>query len=261
MQKHVFYKYSMYSVKWGCILFMFSYHQFIWLGDEQAIGHCVWQSQLWLLTYLYHQVWGPFHERFFYRNSNSMEIWFMGKATFSKIMYSVVKNVNRCPCQCKPISVEITYLWFWRGFLHEHLARFVNLRFAYAPGMPRTFFRHRPQKKPLVSDPGVNHCTCFTHVSWCMSGSLNRRGGESVPGIPGACTTSNFTYLARGPMTTAVYICASVFYTYIKVYDVFAENENKKVIFRVLTNSKVDFVVQSENCKSIVMFYALCFFI
>ena len=51
-------------------------------------------------------------------------------------------------------------------------------------------------------------------------------------------------------MTIAVYICASVFYTYIKMYDVFAENENKKAIFRVLTNSKVDFVVQSENCKS-----------
>ena len=31
-----------------------------------------------------------------------------------------------------------------------------------------------------------------------MSGSLSRGGGENVPGIPGACATRNFTYLARG---------------------------------------------------------------
>ena len=32
-----------------------------------------------------------------------------------------------------------------------------------------------------------------------MSGSLTRGGGESVPGIPGACATRKFTHLARGP--------------------------------------------------------------
>ena len=36
-------------------------------------------------------------------------------------------------------------------------------------------------------------------MPWCMSQSLTRGGGENVPGIPGACATSNFTYLARGP--------------------------------------------------------------
>ena len=29
----------------------------------------------------------------------------------------------------------------------------------------------------------------------------NRGGGENVPGIPGACATFNFSYLARGPWT------------------------------------------------------------
>ena len=43
------------------------------------------------------------------------------------------------------------------------------------------------QRKPLVSDPGMHHGTCVTHVPWCMSGSLTRDGGENVPGIPGAC--------------------------------------------------------------------------
>ena len=61
------------------------------------------------------------------------------------------------------------------------------------------FPRHRLKRKPLVSDPDMHHGTCVTHVSWCMSGSLTRGGGENVPGILGACTTLNFTYLARGP--------------------------------------------------------------
>ena len=55
--------------------------------------------------------------------------------------------------------------------------------------------RHRLQRKPLVSDPGMHHGTCVTHVPWCMSGSLTRGGGENVPGIPGACAARNFTYL------------------------------------------------------------------
>ena len=61
------------------------------------------------------------------------------------------------------------------------------------------FPRHRLQWKPLVSDPGMHHGTCVTHVPWSMTGSLTRGGGESVPGIPGACATRNFAYLVRGP--------------------------------------------------------------
>ena len=60
------------------------------------------------------------------------------------------------------------------------------------------FPRHRLQRKPLVSDPGMHHGTCVAHVPWCMSGSLTHGGGENVPGFPNACTTRNFTYLARG---------------------------------------------------------------
>ena len=47
--------------------------------------------------------------------------------------------------------------------------------------------RRRFQMKPLVSDPGMHHGTCVTHVPWCMSGSLTCGDGENVPGIPGAC--------------------------------------------------------------------------
>ena len=47
--------------------------------------------------------------------------------------------------------------------------------------------RRRFQRRPLVSDPGMHHGTCVTHVPWCMSGSLTCGHGENVPGIPGTC--------------------------------------------------------------------------
>ena len=67
------------------------------------------------------------------------------------------------------------------------------------------FPRHRLQRKPLVSDSGMHQDTCVTHVPWCMSGSLIRGGGENVPGIPGACVTPTFTYLARGPWLACIH--------------------------------------------------------
>ena len=60
-----------------------------------------------------------------------------------------------------------------------------------------SFPHHWVQRKSLVSDSNMHHGTCVTHVPWCMSGSLTC-GGENVPGIPGACATRNFMYLAGG---------------------------------------------------------------
>ena len=56
------------------------------------------------------------------------------------------------------------------------------------------FPRHQLQRKRIVIDPVMHQARCVRHVSWCMSGSQTRSGGEDVPGIPGACTTHNFTY-------------------------------------------------------------------
>ena len=50
--------------------------------------------------------------------------------------------------------------------------------------------RRRFQREALVSNPGMHHGTCVTHVPWCMSGSLTRSDGENVPGIPSACATA-----------------------------------------------------------------------
>ena len=60
------------------------------------------------------------------------------------------------------------------------------------------FPRHRLQRKPLVSDPGMHHGPCITHVPWHISGSLTRGGGENVPSIPGTCTTcKGFVYTLK----------------------------------------------------------------
>ena len=57
---------------------------------------------------------------------------------------------------------------------------------ACAGNVGNVFPRRRFQRKPLVSDPGMHHGTCVTHVPWCMPGSLTCGHRENVPGIPGA---------------------------------------------------------------------------
>ena len=46
------------------------------------------------------------------------------------------------------------------------------------------FPRHRLQRKPLVSDPGMHRGSCVTHVPWCMSRSLTHGGGKTFPTFP-----------------------------------------------------------------------------
>ena len=58
---------------------------------------------------------------------------------------------------------------------------------ACAGNAGNVFSCRRFLRKPLVSDPGMHHGTCVTHVPWCMSGSLTCGDRENVPGIPGAC--------------------------------------------------------------------------
>ena len=73
----------------------------------------------------------------------------------------------------------------WVPWASYHILKIA--RCACAGNTGNVFPRRRLQRKPLVSDLGMHHGTCVTHVPWCMSGSLTRGGGENVPGIPGAC--------------------------------------------------------------------------
>ena len=98
-------------------------------------------------------------------------------------------------------SLRAKWVWWWHG----PLTRYTKLRVAHAPGMTVTF-----SPPPRVSDPGMHHGTCVTHVTWCLPGSLTSGffevgGGENVPGIPGACATRNFAYLVRDPSALAMH--------------------------------------------------------
>ena len=74
-----------------------------------------------------------------------------------------------------------------------------SARYACAGNAGNVFPTTDVKRKPLVSDPGMHHSTCVTHVPWYMSRSRTRGGGENILGIPGACATHNSVYLARGP--------------------------------------------------------------
>ena len=110
------------------------------------------------------------------------ESWLF-KSWSRRCVGSTLPHWCACRCPCTMFAIKL-YTLSW-GFLvvndsenvfNGSLTRYVNMRIAHAPGMPGTF-----------SPP------------WCISGPLNCSGGENVPGIPGACATRNFKYLARAP--------------------------------------------------------------
>ena len=127
-------------------------------------------------------------------------------------------SVNRHGCNSRGVFCIHLFLYLiqkenWQTFLCWNrnnpedvsqcvglLTRYVKLWVAHVPGEPGTF-----SSAPRVNDPEMHHGTCVTHVPWCMPGPLPSGflwtvgRGENVPGISGACTTRNFTYLVRGP--------------------------------------------------------------
>ena len=110
-----------------------------------------------------------------------------------------------------------TIILTWLKWDHGPLTKYAKLRLCMRWECRERFTRHRLQRKPLGSDPGMHHGTCITHVPWCMSGSLTRGSRENVPGILGV----------RGPsswfvMTTIVlcwmwcdYPCVRFKYPYV----------------------------------------------
>ena len=105
------------------------------------------------------------------------------------------------------------------------LTRYVTLRVAHAPGMPGT--SSSPPTSNETASQRSRHASW--HVSWCMSGWLTRGDGENVPGIPGACTTRNFTYLARGP------------WSFIRIKEIFWPKTRDMLIFKMTAGSHITF--------------------
>ena len=77
------------------------------------------------------------------------------------------------------------YFWIYMPWASYQIRKIAGC--ACAGNAGNVFPRRRFQRKLLVSDPGMHHGTCVTHVPWCMSGSLTCGDGENVPGIPSAC--------------------------------------------------------------------------
>ena len=108
--------------------------------------------------------------------------------------------------KCWTKSMALRDVTGWNGLTHFDLMTLwasyqirKTASCACAGNAGNVFPRGRIQRRPLVSDPGMYHGTCVTHVPLCISESIASGGGENVPGIPGACATRNFMYLARGP--------------------------------------------------------------
>ena len=71
------------------------------------------------------------------------------------------------------------------------------------------------QRKPQVTNPGMHHGTCVTHVPWCMSGSPTCGGGENVPGIPGTCAPAILRIWQEDQACVPIYVQAHESHIYI----------------------------------------------
>ena len=124
-------------------------------------------------------------------------IWFSVHCSVDN--YSIMNQVFVMPC-----TVQLKYLC-WGNIGERHWSRYNKIPWRYdikellawasyrirkiagcacAGNAGNIFPRHWFQRKPLVSDPGMHHGTCVTHVPWCMSGSLTRGGGKTCPALP-----------------------------------------------------------------------------
>ena len=95
-------------------------------------------------------------------------------------------------------EMQISRAWPWASYQIRKIAGC-----ACAGNAGNVFPCRRFQRKPLVSDPGMHHGTCVTHVPWCMSGSLTCGDRENVPGIPGACAPRGGVL----PMWWVIHMC------------------------------------------------------
>ena len=158
------------------VTYINTYYQYIWQNTFSAIWNLQTNSFIIYLptsgpTYR-RQVVNPRHQTPRGHRFTNPEI---KKSSFNLLS---VHHFSVGSCDLFPI--------FFRWLpLHGPLARYVELRFAHAPGMPGRF-----SPPPRVNYPDMHHGTCATHVPWCMSGSLtsgflwSRWRGQTFPAFP-----------------------------------------------------------------------------
>ena len=137
---------------------------------------CVWCSILLYLTGIYKSL------RY---NGASLQLWHSTSSHPFHCHMTVCLDVwifaNIVQNEVVPVTLQ-TNMLAWVSYQIRKIAGC-----ACAGNAGNVSPRRQFQRKPLVSDPGMHHGTCVTHVPWCMSGSLTCDDGENVPGIPGAC--------------------------------------------------------------------------
>ena len=140
---------------------------------------------------------------------SKLTIWILGGTRLGgKTPYRLMNRGPVCP-----LYTYVAYLWWFQRFdslwlsassvrdmpiIHQKSWEISYVSWASyqirkiagcacAGNAGNVFPRRRFHRKSLVSDPGMHHGTCVTHVPWCMSESLTCGDGENVFGIPGAC--------------------------------------------------------------------------
>ena len=139
--------------------------------------HCfvLWYTKIWLSPYI-HIVIKRLQQRYY---NFRVKYIFRRAATYPAVILDTDAVIK-----FQQIIQIIWHVIFgqWASYQIRKIAGC-----ACAGNTGNVFPRRRFQRKPIVSDPGMHHGTCVTHVPWCMSGSLTCGNGENVPGIPGAC--------------------------------------------------------------------------
>ena len=105
--------------------------------------------------------------------------------------------------------------------------------------MPGTFSQ-RVKRKPLISDPGIHHGTCVTHMPWCIAGSVTRgsRGKRSKHFL--RMCNPQFYVSGKRPIQGSIYI------TLLKIY----YQPNGKSWYTNYINAHVDIVSTGPSMDS-----------
>ena len=142
------------------------------------------------------------------------------------------------------------------GLLTNTQNRGLRMRREYREHFPR----HWLQRKPLASDPGMHHGTCVTHVTWCMSGSLNHAGGGKRSQHCRRMRNSQFYVSGKRPIITFVMgpeqtaCCVRLYIWQILLYVLF-EVAIKKYIDKIFFIFSSTLVLTFSYRRSLYTFY------
>ena len=103
---------------------------------------------------------------------------------------------------CSTVSADVPYHASALAWTSYQIRKIVGC--ACAGNAGNVFPCCRLQRKLLVSDPGMHHGTCITHVPWCMWDRLPAVAGKTFPAFP---AHPQFYVSGKRPIYSDVGIC------------------------------------------------------